>query len=279
MDFPGPQGLRSRGHRRNRILTAQFTSPALRRRLSVFTPCEPPLYPAFHADHGPRSRSTSLGYRALQHIRIHAPFFRFLTEASDPSCLSSRRTRSQGLATLTAARCVDPWGSLSIPNAHGLHPSKLFSDPVIGNRSSRPPFRSRVFVQDLAASYRRPSGFVPPSQPCPFFASRVINPGQGQPAPLGFRPIGFSLHRAEEKASLFLHPLSPFAAADVSIFRNRSPRGCTLDGLAFSLRRGRRPVWPSPPTVARHPLRRPTGRGLFFHLERPEPSRVPSGLS
>lgn len=279
MDFPGPQGLRSRGHRRYRILTTKFTSPALRRRLSVFTPCEPPLYPAFHADHGPPSRSTSLGFRALQHIRIDAPTLRSLSKAPDPRCLASREDPLPGFGYPLSGPMRRPLGISFNPQRSWASPFEAFLRPGDRKLVSQLPLRSRVFVQDLAASYRRPSGFIPPRQPYPFFASRVINPGQGRPAPLGFRPFGFSLRRAEEEVSLFLHPLSLFAAADVSILRSRSPRGFTLDGLAFSLRGGRRPVWPSPPTVARHPLRRSTGRGLFFHLERPEPSRVPSGLS
>lgn len=109
----------------------------------------------------------------------------------------------------------------------------------------------------------RPRSLIPapqrlhPTEPAvPLFASRAINPGQGRLAPLGFRPFGFSRRRAEEKASLFLHPLSLFPAADVSILCSLSPRGYTLNGLALSLRGGRRPVWPFSPTVARHPLRR-----------------------
>lgn len=232
------------------------------------TSCEPSSYRTSHADHGPPSENTSLGFPALQHIRTGVPSFHSLSRASAPRYLVGWKPRSQGLATLSADHTASPRGPLSIPNAHGLRPSKLFSGTVIEDRFLEPLSALALFHKTSQPCAGAPAASSHRASRTPL-APQVISPGQGRRAPLGYRPLGFSLRRAEEKASLFLHPLSSFDAADVSIIRTRNPRGYTLDGLAFSLRKGRRPVWPFPPTAIRHPLRRSTCRRLFFRLERP----------
>ena len=71
---------------------------------------------------------------------------------------------------------------------------------------------------------------------------------------------------ARPGVSLSKSPLSFFQPNDLTITKSRNPRGLRRSRPGISLRKGRRPVWPSSPTVVRYLLGREPNGGLFFHL-------------
>jgi hypothetical protein len=89
----------------------------------------------------------------------------------------------------------------------------------------------------------------------PLLATLTINQGAGALALLGFSAsVGspsanpFSASFPAEK------PLSFFLKNDFSTVIHVNLRVYSVGGLAISLRRGRRPIWPFPPTAISNPF-------------------------
>jgi hypothetical protein len=82
--------------------------------------------------------------------------------------------------------------------------------------------------------------------------------------------LGLSTFRAlppEEPEAGLLSPTSPlpfFPPNGLAAARERNLRGFRLFRPGISLRRGRRPVWPFPPTALCCPLGSPPAAGYFF---------------
>jgi hypothetical protein len=191
-----------------------------------------------------------LSFATLQHIRIQAPFFSLLSKRSKRVAV---HLESPALRVwLPFRRCAsasNPWGPLSAPNALGLRPSELCSFKVIGNWLSQFLFRSGAFLPNLislvpalqrliptlkAVSLSAPRGFSSGRDPLLSWASGLL----GSPsAVLGSKRL------SSNRPSRRFH-FSAFTSTQV-----RDPRVCSTRGLAVSLRRGRRPIWPFSPTV------------------------------
>jgi len=207
---------------------------------------------------------------ALQHTKIQAPFFSLRDpEASDPRCPANQKCHSQGLATLSVvSACLDPWKPLSAPHARGLRPSKLSSSSVILQSVSQLDSALALSSQTCPAWNRSSNGFVSPKKPCPLLLPQRFRSGRGRLLSWAFGPLGLLPPNMPTPESL--SPKSPSRSFDLSTLRsiNRgTPRALGILGLALSLRKGRRPVWPSLTDRLIPPLWTQTRNGLFFHLK------------
>jgi hypothetical protein len=134
--------------------SSSSSSRALRRHPSVLSPGSPPgkFGPGRLAE--PPLQAPCRSVPALQHLRIRRTLLFTSSEASRMCCLTSGKSRPQGLATLsTALSPPNPWKPLSAPNALGLSPSELFSSRVPRKKSPSPLPPSRFPTS--------PSGLVP----------------------------------------------------------------------------------------------------------------------
>jgi hypothetical protein len=197
-------------------------------------------------------------------------------EASGKRCLASQKSRPQGLATLPAASAPpDPWKPLSASDARGLRPSELRSSPAIGKKVSLPLLPPRLFP----AKPSRPGsgalgGLIPPKKPCPLLLPWVLTPGRGLVLSWASRPFGLSRPKNPRRGfSPRTSPLPFFPPNGLAAARERNLRGFRLFRPGISLRRGRRPVWPFPPTALRYPLGSPPAAGYFFTSGTQAPSR------
>lgn len=124
-----------------------------------------------HVDHEPLKERTSRelyfpsAFPDLSALLFTPPS----DEASEKRCPAFQKSRTQGLATLsTVSAPLDPWKPLSAPNAPGIRPSELCSFSMIKSTFPVNSLRSCASLENLPASYRRSSGFLPWKKPCPF---------------------------------------------------------------------------------------------------------------
>jgi len=253
-----------------RLLSCTSTPP---QRLSSYAP---PAYPRLmptmsHSRQAPRYVPS-----APQRLRTREPLFSPPCEGVPPALPCQREVPLLGFGyPFSGLQFPDPWKRLSAPNVHGLRPSEPCSDLMVGNRFPGP--------LPLPRFPKRPVGLLPapqrldPTRPAvPLVASRVFSPGRGQDALLGFRTSRVLPSLDRSRASLPTLTLPPFALHDLTIVQARDHRVCSPNGLALSLRRGRRPVWPSPPIASPHLLRSEPAADYFFISERLQPSRAKS---
>jgi len=109
--------------------------------------------------------------------------------------------------------------------------------------------------QTSRACCRRSSGFLPSGKPCPsLLPEGLVRVGTSA-------PLGFLASWALPPPKMDPESLSPnlpsrlFQLADLTINNLPDLRVCHSGGLAFSLRRGRRPIWPFPPTAVHNPFK------------------------
>lgn len=138
-------------------------------------------------------------------------------------------------------------------------------------------FYKRVFPllyflrKPFQASCRSSSGLLPSKKPCPLLATERISFSRGRVLSWVFWPFRF-LSLALCSTTLFLPVLDALL-----IFRKQhfhklcflDHKGLALSQFGFSLRKGRRPVWPFWPTVISLIFEKWTGCGLFFRLRIP----------
>jgi len=123
------------------------------------------------------------------------PFYSPNHSARRPSgfALHTRKSRSQGLATLTAAFALRTLeASFSVQRSWASPFRAFHSSPVI-----RPRFPKILSAPALpcitsAALHRRLSGLLPPEKLYPFLATQRVNPGRGRLLSWAFRLPRFS---------------------------------------------------------------------------------------
>jgi len=157
------------------------------------------------------------------------------------------------LATLSTVSAALILGNLfQLPTLLGFALQSFAPLPRSKN-SFRIPLSARTFCYETdSASYRRFSGLLSPEKPCPFLLPNGLG-WVGTFCSLELSDLsGFSLHWAWEKTFYFLSslPLRPCSSPTLRSDLPGTLGSCVPNGLALSLRRGRRPVWPSSPTAS-----------------------------
>jgi hypothetical protein len=138
------------------------------------------------------------------------------------------------------------------------------------------PFRSRASSKNLSASHRRLNGFLPPDEPYPFLLPKCYS----RAGP--FALLGFLTSQAlpplcpMKRFSLFTLPLS-LTSSKTLILKVAGTQGSSHSGLALSLRKGRRPVWPFSPRFSATTSNCEPASDYFFLSESLSPyeDRVP----
>jgi hypothetical protein len=149
-----------------------------------------------------------LSFAALQHSQIQEPLFSLLVrEASGALCSASRKTRPQGLATLSAARAPEfPEAFFSFRRSWAS-PFRAFLLPGDRPGLSTGPSAPALSPETSSALGRRFDGLIPPRKPYPFAQPDRLNP-VGALALLGFRasqvflPLSGSDGRLSRRMSL-----------------------------------------------------------------------------
>jgi hypothetical protein len=179
---------------------------------------------------------------------------------------------------LGGVSCPNPWKPLSASHALGLRPSELSSSPVIRRKVSLHPFPPRLFpVKPSRPGGGAIGGFIPPEKPCPLLLPWVFTPGRGLMLSWALGPFGLSRPKNPRRGlSPRSSPLPFFLPNDLTAAQERNPRGFRLFRPGISLRRGRRPVWPFPPTALRYLFGPPPVAGYFFTSDTRPPSRETS---
>jgi len=104
----------------------------------------------------------------------------------------------------------------------------------------------------------------------PLLATLMINQGAGAIALLGISAsVGSPTANPFPASFPAEKPLSFFLTNGLSTVCHVNLRVYSVGGLAVSLRRGRRPIWPFPPTAVSNPFNTWTDCGLFFRLRVP----------
>jgi hypothetical protein len=160
--------------RRVRILVVGWllscTSTPPQRLASCVSPTYPRLMPTMS-----RSRRTPRYVpSAPQHMRIEEPLFSPPFEGVPPALPYQREVPLLGFGYPFSGLGSPALGSLFQPPTLTGFTLQSFS-PAWRSRTGFPvPFRSRAFPQDPSASCRRPSGFLPPSQPYPSLLPKLL---------------------------------------------------------------------------------------------------------
>jgi hypothetical protein len=165
------------------LIKPGFSSFALRRHRSVVSFRKPPSYsrPTSTVIRFPKTPRVS--FDALQHIRIEEPFGSPNHSARRPSgvALHTRKSRSRGLATLSAAFALQPLdASFSIQRSWASPFRAFYSSPVIRSWFPRTLSAPALPCITSAALHRRLSGLLPPEKLYPFLATQRVNPGRGR---------------------------------------------------------------------------------------------------
>lgn len=173
-----------------------FSSSALRRHRSVVSFRKPPSYsrPTSTVIRFPKTPRVS--FEALQHIQIEEPFFSPNHSARRPSgfALHTRKSRSQGLATLPAAFALRTLeASFSFQRSWASPFRAFLSSPVIEPWFPKAPSALALPCITSAALHRRLSGLLPPKKLYPFLATQRVNPGRGRLLSWAFQLPRFSL--------------------------------------------------------------------------------------
>jgi hypothetical protein len=217
------------------VSTRKTASPALQRHLSVFVPSRRQLSSAL-VDSKTVPLAPRVSFCALQHSSdIVALLVTSHKDASEKDCPPLQKSRSQGLATLSAVSAHHTLGtSLSTPDAHGLRPSELFSASVI-----RGPFRiSRsalaLFYKTNPALYRRFSGLLPQKKPCLFVLPDGLDRGEAVCSlELSVSRALSSFHRSNTCLSSPI-PLSSFPVLVPYETKRPGPQGRPIERLSIS---------------------------------------------
>jgi hypothetical protein len=168
---------------------------------------------------------------------------------------------------LPSRRCKQPSSPgkpFSASDARGLSPSESCSASVIEKKVSRLFFRSGSFRPNQPGLVPELQRLCPPRKRCPLLFPWVFTPGRGPYSPGRYDLSGVPVRNVRGKVSLFSSPLSFFLPNRLATTRKRNPKGFRHFGLGVSLRRGRRPVWPFPPTALRYLFGSPPAAGYFF---------------
>jgi hypothetical protein len=124
--------------------------------------------PASHADHEPLSADTSLcAFGPTAYADRRTPFLAPFRRRPTGFTLPAGGPAPRVWLPFQRPRFPGPWKPFSAPNAHGLHPSELFSGLAIENRFPGPLPLSRFST--------RPFGLVPSScspQACGLLSTR-----------------------------------------------------------------------------------------------------------
>jgi hypothetical protein len=202
-------------------------------------------------DRKPPSKGTSLKLPCPSAFPVsRAPFFASpFEEAFGRLCPASRKSRPQGLATLPADLAPRSLGDLFQPPTLVGFPLRSFS-PLRWSVPGLPvPFRPCTFFQDLPALGRCSGDLLPPRSRVP--SPRGFRSGRDLLLPWAFGPLRLSLRSGQVKTVFFLtFPSRPLIPATSQPQRPGTPGVLLPSGLALSPRKGRRPVWPFPPTAS-----------------------------
>jgi hypothetical protein len=154
---------------------------------------------------GPAGLAPCLSFSALQHIRSDGRLFSLPhSEASSSFCPRRRRSRPQGLATLSTASAPSNLGSLfQLPTLLGF----ALQSFLPSSRSTEPfnpvsPL-SRFPVKPVQASQRRPSDLLPKRKPDPLHALRRVSSERGPLLSWAFGPLRLSPSETRSENSLF----------------------------------------------------------------------------
>jgi len=186
-----------------------------------------------------------------QHVQVPWPFFARLRLKPRPIGLASPTGSPVPRVWLPSRRrqLTKPLKASFSPQRSRACPFRAFL--LSGDRGSVSPSTSAPALpcKTTTASHRRSSGFLPPEKPYPFsLPERLIR--VGALALLGLRPLGLSLRGTSQNASPVSAPLPPFDHPRPYDHERRGPQGLFFPRFGVSLRKGRRPVWPSPPTAS-----------------------------
>lgn len=153
------------------FLSSSDSSLALRRHLSALAARAASLRVS-HADHEPRSKSTS---QSLQPYSMYEPenplFHSRFRKRPTLHCQACRTSRSQGLATLSAAFSSPILGGLFQPPTLLGFTLRSFSPVRRSGPDFSSPIRSHAFPQDLLGQVPAHQRFKPVDQRRPFHAT------------------------------------------------------------------------------------------------------------
>ena len=136
---------------------------------------------------------------------------------------------------------------------------------MIEKKVSRLFFRSGSFRPNHPGLTVELQRLAPTEEAVPPPASLDVYPRAGPYALLGvWTSQALPTEKPEKKCLSFPQPLSFFLLNRLTAIQKRNPRGVRLFRLGISPRKGRRPVWPFPPTVLRYLLGSPPTAGYFF---------------
>jgi len=174
---------------------------------------------------------------------LRAPFCRLLSKASGSHLPCAPEVPPLGFGyPFGGVQDTQPLGTSFSSQRSWASPFKAFLRLADRGALSHTSFRSRAFLQNLTALYRRLSSLIPTSQPYPQLPSRCLAGSRADLLSWASWPLGLPLRRTKERASLPFLPPTPFGADDVSTVHPRSPGVYPSGDLAISLRRGRQPV-------------------------------------
>jgi len=116
-----------------RLLSCTSTPP---QRLASYAP---PTYPRLMPTMSHSRQAPRYVLLALQHMRTREFLFSPPYEGVPPALPCQREAPLSGFGyPISGYQFPSPGKPFSAPNAHGLRPSELFSNPVIGNRFPNP---------------------------------------------------------------------------------------------------------------------------------------------
>jgi len=120
-----------------------------------------------------------LSFTALQHSHVNSPFIALLSKCPEDVALSPRKSRPQGLATLsTVSARSHPEASFSFPRSWAS-PFEALLLPDDRRNVSVPPLRSRAFLRNLFGLGSALQRVPPIRKAAPLFATERIRFGQG----------------------------------------------------------------------------------------------------
>lgn len=160
------------------------TSPALRRRHSVLASSSPASERVLGRPLRPRPKAPRLSFLALQHTQVRGPFFSvFLRRPSGRRCLVSRKSRPQGLATLSADSAPELLETSFSLRRSWASPYRALLLPGDRIGLSPDPLRPCTFSRNhfgLGPVLRR---FAPTGKAAPLCATGGIKSGRGPGSP------------------------------------------------------------------------------------------------
>jgi len=171
-----------------------------------------------------------LSFSALQHLKIKRPFSSLLSKRPAGFCPAYRKSRTQGLATLSTALALSIRGSLfQLPTLLGfaLQSFLPLGKPVESFESTFPLLRFSIRPFSLMPALQRLSS---PHEAVLLFAARRFSSGRSLLLSWAFWSLGFS-HLTTDEGSLFLSPFpsrpsSPSFLAERGSWDPRGFRSC-----------------------------------------------------